>query len=588
MVTDICLTLLIPFLVLVYLYFAPFTKVEESFNIQAVHDVLKYGVPWDRVLSLDLDHGLNPLYDHVTFTGPVPRTFTGALALAGASRPLTWLNEAFELGVNSQTTVRAVLGLFNACCLIYFRNGVAKAFGKNAARWYALFQASQFHVMYYASRTLPNFFAFGLTTIALRNLLPLAGRSPASRSSRSRQKFALTVLTFTGTVFRSEIAILLGFHTIYLYLRPHIHLSLLSIIPAGLVGVAIGLLITVPIDTFFWQSSTPLWPEFASFTYNILHGRSSDWGTQPWHFYVTSALPRLLFNPIIYQVCIPFALLIPILRPQALEILIPNMLFVVLYSFQPHKEWRFIVYTIPPLLAVASAGASWIWTRRAKSFFYRVLSLSLLASTIASFAASGGMLIVSRLNYPGAVALSRLHSMAGWRPGLVRVHMDTLACITGVTRFMELPPPAMEEDGPFWVYDKTEDKQKLLDPLFWARFEYAIVERPERVIGKWEVLDDVEGFAGIGLLKPGEEEIEAQNYGFGEQEALELIRRVIRDRGLTKNDALVSEIYLESLVTRAERFLRRRITKGWWLKMKMEPRLRILKRQVGDNEIPDG
>lgn len=178
--------------------------------------------------------------------------------------------------------------------------------------------------------------------------------------------------------------------------------------------------------------------------------------------------------------------------------------------------------------------------------------------------------------------------MAGWRPGLVRVHMDTLACITGVTRFMELPPPAMEEDGPFWVYDKTEDKQKLLDPLFWARFEYAIVERPERVIGKWEVLDDVEGFAGIGLLKPGEEEIEAQNYGFGEQEALELIRRVIRDRGLTKNDALVSEIYLESLVTRAERFLRRRITKGWWLKMKMEPRLRILKRQVGDNEIPDG
>ena len=58
--------------------------------------------------------------------------------------------------------VRAVLGLFNAYCMICFRDGVAKAFGRNAANGYAVFQASQFHMMYYASRTLPNFFAFGL------------------------------------------------------------------------------------------------------------------------------------------------------------------------------------------------------------------------------------------------------------------------------------------------------------------------------------------------------------------------------------------------------------------------------------------
>ena len=58
--------------------------------------------------------------------------------------------------------VRAVLGLFNAYCMICFRDGVAKAFGRNAANWYAVFQASQFHMMYYASRTLPNSFAFGL------------------------------------------------------------------------------------------------------------------------------------------------------------------------------------------------------------------------------------------------------------------------------------------------------------------------------------------------------------------------------------------------------------------------------------------
>lgn len=63
--------------------------------------------------------------------------------------------------------VRAVLGLFNAFCLLSFRNGVARTFGRNAANWFTIFQAGQFHIMYYASRTLPNFFAFGLSTFVI-------------------------------------------------------------------------------------------------------------------------------------------------------------------------------------------------------------------------------------------------------------------------------------------------------------------------------------------------------------------------------------------------------------------------------------
>ena len=71
--------------------------------------------------------------------------------------------------------VRAILGLFNAFSILAFRNGIARAFGRNVANWYVLLQACQFHVIYYASRTLPNMFAFGLSKIV--QLLWWCGRS---------------------------------------------------------------------------------------------------------------------------------------------------------------------------------------------------------------------------------------------------------------------------------------------------------------------------------------------------------------------------------------------------------------------------
>jgi hypothetical protein len=58
---------------------------------------------------------------------------------------------------------RGVLGLLNAAALVQFKRAIDTAYGNVAGRWYILLQASQFHVMFYASRTLPNMFAFGIS-----------------------------------------------------------------------------------------------------------------------------------------------------------------------------------------------------------------------------------------------------------------------------------------------------------------------------------------------------------------------------------------------------------------------------------------
>lgn len=380
-----------------------------------------------------------------------------------------------------------------------------------------------------------------------------------TRLKRARQtRVALFLLTSCGIIFRSELAILLAVHVVVLVLVRRTSVQDV-IIPAGALAFIIALTVTVAIDSFFWQSF-PLWPELVAFKFNTIDGKASEWGESPWYFYFVNSLPRLLLNPLSFLLGIPIALYIPATRKISLEILAPLVSFVAIYSLLPHKEWRFIIYTIPGFTGVASTGAAWIWTRRSKSLIYRLLAMLLMGSVLASFVASCGLLALSTLNYPGAEALHRLHHITHNESSSVTVHLDNLSCQTGVTRFLQKPTPSTElgtKSEAVWIYDKTEDPALLMDPLFWQQFDYVLTETPERAMGNWDIVEVVKGYAGIAITKDVDSHIEQPFQPFART-----------SMGITAN----------SISQKAVQFIRTRITRSHWPRLKMEPKIMILKK----------
>ncbi|KAL4989151.1 Alg9-like mannosyltransferase family-domain-containing protein [Aspergillus falconensis] len=572
----------IPVLVLLHLSTAPYTKVEESFHIQAIHDIETYGIPTHNVKDV-----LQTEYDHFTFPGAVPRTFAGAVALSGLSSPIIWLKH----DVDRQFVARAILGLFNALSLLYFANSLRRAAGKAAAVWYLLFQASQFHVLYYASRTLSNMFAFGMTTFALASLLP---EPVSSATYRKRSRVALYLITIAGIIFRAELALFLAAHTLFLLISGRISIQR-DVVPAGILGLVLGLAITLPVDSFFWQQY-PLWPEFVAFKFNVVAGQASAWGTHSWHYYFTNALPRLLLNPLTYLIGIPISLLQPATCRVATSILIPSLAYIAIYSVQPHKEWRFIVYSIPPLTATAALGTSYIWTHRTRSLIYRFVSLGMIVSTLCSFLLSSLILLpASSANYPGAHALNALHSHVlsaapkstheQHQPVAISVHLGNLACQTGVTRFLQHPGNRSQQTGSnvsssiSWTYDKSTPPTSLsAKQIFWSRFDYVLLEPSEAetllsLSGSpteyaysqsyaWKTVDSIAGFAGLRVVRPGEEAS-----GVVEEGILRwLIRGKVDERGIL------------DFWKKLREGVRKGVMRGWWLEVRMEERIRVLER----------
>ena len=540
---DLALDALVLAVAAAHVFLAPYTKVEESFNLQATHDVMVHG--WD--LSA---------YDHHAFPGVVPRTFIGAIALAALAKPLQFAlvflrvldgDDARGTKMGAQIAARLALALANVAALGRMRRVLRSAFGKGVGVAFALVVASQFHLTFYVSRTLPNTFALALTTLAAADWLDAFFSSSFScrkKTHDARDARAVLLLTASFVIFRCDTALLLapvGAHM--LFTRAF---SLAGAVNWGARCVAACLAITIAIDTAMWApprlldardgldalsdtlqshsqkslwpgSEGIMWPEGRVFWFNTYENRSHEWGTYPFSWYFTDALPRAI------GIWTPFVVFGAATNGKARVVALVALSFVTTYSFLPHKELRFVFPALPLCDACAAVGVAETYrrlselrkmsektrlkTRRrtndARTTFCRALfwppppapllgvALLLAVATHVLFASA------AYRNYPGGEAFAAMHAAEARgerfasREKPTRVHVDVAAAQTGASRFGESAFPDA------FVYSKREGIspetfQTLPDPV---AFDVLITGEP--FVPGYEPEAVHEGYAGI-------------------------------------------------------------------------------------------
>lgn len=231
-----------------------------------------------------------------------------------------------------QILVRLNLAILVILAMLSLSESVRRKFGNYTGSLFIIITCTQFHFIFYSSRTLPNTFALMLVILGFSFWL--------------KKQFTYLIITsaFCVLIFRFETSIIFGtIFLVELFVKKRI--NFLYFLSVGVLSGLIAMITTVMFDTMLWGKI--IWPEMESMWFNLYLNKSHLWGTSPFYWYFAIAIPKLMLFSL------PFLGLTP--RGCMLKFYPVVLAHVGLHSLLPHKELRFIIY-IAPLLNICAAN----------------------------------------------------------------------------------------------------------------------------------------------------------------------------------------------------------------------------------------
>uniref|UniRef100_A0A7S3V6T0 Mannosyltransferase n=1 Tax=Chaetoceros debilis TaxID=122233 RepID=A0A7S3V6T0_9STRA len=479
------------------LVLCPHSKVEESFNLQAVHDLYYHGISPAIQLILRKD-GIDSdtaLYDHLRYPGVVPRSFACPLLISFILRIISLLLRPLMIldrhPLLVQSLARLILLSFNLHAHYRLAKAANARFNPSTknfvmGNYFLLVTACQFHLPYYASRMLPNTFALGLVTHSYASWL------------MAQPTNAIITMVFCAAVVRCDTLILLFTFGLTLLISKQVTIQ--RAIRIGLVSAAVSILLTVPLDSLLWQRL--LWPEAEVLLFNTVENKSSDYGVSPWHWYALKALPKGLL------LTLPLVPLSSLRLPQyianggrkktylwdleGMPFLLPVIAFVGLYSILPHKEIRFILIAFPMFNVMSAKALANIHhvreiyrkesSTRVSFWLLELIHVATVLSLLFSLLGSLLFVHVSRANYPGGDALMMLSRELELSPNdlsdQVDIFVDVASAMTGVSLFGQRYLQNISSRRVNIIKGGYENEHEHRIDLKEGKFDYLLLETP--------------------------------------------------------------------------------------------------------------
>jgi alpha-1,6-mannosyltransferase len=154
---------------------------------------------------------------------------------------------------------RLVLGVFNALSL----TSVAASLPSTPAKFfYVILTISQFHTMFWGSRTIPNTFALILFQFALSYWIK---HNFNKLKNVSDGKKMIMILIPAIVIFRAELAPMSAVMVLCdMYKGKY---QFVHAVYAAVISAVIAITCTLVLDSYFWQQNF-LWPELQVFVFN--------------------------------------------------------------------------------------------------------------------------------------------------------------------------------------------------------------------------------------------------------------------------------------------------------------------------------